>query len=514
MIKLPKSTRPSVVEPLTLGNSATAHVFGETSAVAKIAVVATHGMGQQVPFETIDAITRGIIGAAPNGANAPVQVRTVKLGEQTLQRAEFEVENARGEQVEVHVYEGYWAPLTEDQVTLRDVLRFLAYGSFNGIVNCWGEFWRYLFGVYHDFGSQGLRNRGWLLAAFSAVVSVLVMTTLAIVVTGHAVLQENGIAGSGSWPPPQLLTLYTEAALIFTGCSILFLLPLGFLLWCRKTIKRPSRYWFWRLCCGIANGMLRIWIIVAAICASAVVVFGMWQFICPATLPGPWHQWSRWAVILGWGLLYVVAFVVRGFLIQYIGDVAAYVQSHVLDRFLAIRLQIKKWVMDVASAVYHATNAAGNYEYQGVVMLGHSLGSVIAYDTLNALINQDRLAHGTGDIAARTRALITFGSPLDKTAFVFGHQKKSTSEIREALAASVQPLIQDAGFRQFDWINVFSDRDVISNKLEYYDLPTAANATGARPVHNVVDSDALIPLVAHTEYWSNPTVFDVLFSQL
>jgi hypothetical protein len=260
--------------------------------------------------------------------------------------------------------------------------------------------------------------------------------------------------------------------------------------------------------------LLRIWIVVAAICASAVVVFGIWQLICPATLPGPWHQWSRWAVVLGWGFPYLIAFVVRGFLVQYLGDVAVYVQSHVLDRFFVIRLQIRKWVMDVASTVYRATNAAGAYEYQGVVMLGHSLGSVIAYDTLNALINQDRLANGTGGIAARTRALITFGSPLDKTAFVFGHQKKNTSEIREALAASVQPLIQDAGFRQFDWINVFSDRDVISNKLKYYDLPTSANATCARPVRNVVDPDALIPLAAHTEYWSNPTVFDVLFCHL
>lgn len=506
---------PTVHEPLALGASATAHVPLEAAGLGKVAVVATHGMGQQVPFETIDAITRGLLGAAPGGASTPVRARTVKLGEQTLQRAEFKVTNSRNETVEVHVYEGYWAPLTEGQVTFRDVLRFLAYGSLNGIANCWGEFWRYLFGAYYDFGSQGLRNRAWLLAAWSVVVSVLILTSLAIVVTGRALLHDTGVAVGEPWPPPLLLALYTDLAVVFTGGSALLLfLPLSVLAWQRKKVKQPAKHRFWRLGCGVADGLLRAWIGLVAACALCVPVLGGWQFLCPDTLPGPWFRIPAWMAVAFWGLLYVVAWGVRWFLVQYLGDVAVYVQSHVLDRFLAIRLQIKQWAMDVASAVYGATDAAGRYEYQGVVMLGHSLGSVIAYDTLNALINQDAPAGSASGIAVRTRALVTFGAPLDKTAFTFGHQKKNTSEIREALAASVQPLIQDARWRSFDWINVFSGRDVISDRLAYYDPPPSAKVASPLPVRNVIDPDALIPLLAHTEYWANRTVFALLYSKL
>lgn len=42
--------------------------------------------------------------------------------------------------------------------------------------------------------------------------------------------------------------------------------------------------------------------------------------------------------------------------------------------------------MDTASAVYQAADAEGDYEYGSIVMIGHSLGSVVTYDTLNALI--------------------------------------------------------------------------------------------------------------------------------
>src|SRR5213080_2751829 len=57
--------------------------------------------------------------------------------------------------------------------------------------------------------------------------------------------------------------------------------------------------------------------------------------------------------------------------------------------------------------------------YSRVVVVGHSLGSVLAYDTLNALINEDQVCAKQRGVVSKTRALITFGSPLDKTAFMF-----------------------------------------------------------------------------------------------
>jgi hypothetical protein len=73
-------------------------------------------------------------------------------------------------------------------------------------------------------------------------------------------------------------------------------------------------------------------------------------------------------------------------------------------------------------------------------LVGRSLGSVVAYDTLNGLLNED-VSRST-----RTQLLLTFGSPLDKTAFLFRAQSEF-SDVREALAAATQPLIVDYALR-------------------------------------------------------------------
>ena len=59
-----------------------------------------------------------------------------------------------------------------------------------------------------------------------------------------------------------------------------------------------------------------------------------------------------------------------------------------------------------------------------------SLGSVIAYDALNALLNEDALNQHALKVAERTRVLATFGSPLDKIAYVFSLAGQHTSDTR------------------------------------------------------------------------------------
>jgi hypothetical protein len=148
---------------------------------------------------------------------------------------------------------------------------------------------------------------------------------------------------------------------------------------------------------------------------------------------------------------------------------------------------------------------------------GHSLGSVIAYDTLNRLMLDDWLSKNNLGIANRTNSLVTFGSPLNKTAFFFTIQGKDTLRIRERLAATVQPMIESYHkFRKFRWINVYSRNDIISGKLEFYDLVNMQTPKEVPPqaVHNVVDKDASVPLLAHVDYWKNPTVWNALMQEI
>jgi hypothetical protein len=203
---------------------------------------------------------------------------------------------------------------------------------------------------------------------------------------------------------------------------------------------------------------------------------------------------------------------VRTLMIEYVGDVAAYVSPNKLDAFAALRSKIKETACASARAVFLAQDESGaRLQYAKVAIVGHSLGSVIAYDTLNGLINEDSLSGDKLRIAARTSLLLTFGSPLDKIAFFFTILSKSARHIREQLASVVQPLIQSYAYRPFPWVNIFSRNDIICGCLNFYDEP----GTAAPPaVQNVKDEGAWVPLVAHVEYWTNPLIWDVLVDNL
>ncbi|CAH1193241.1 hypothetical protein NTGBS_160079 [Candidatus Nitrotoga sp. BS] len=65
-----------------------------------------------------------------------------------------------------------------------------------------------------------------------------------------------------------------------------------------------------------------------------------------------------------------------------------------------------------------------------------------------------------------------------------------------------------------NWINVYSPRDIISGKLDFYDDSKTTGCNDKRKIHNVIDAYAMIPLAAHIEYWNNTTLFDQLYANL
>jgi hypothetical protein len=94
----------------------------------KRAIWTVQGMGQQIPFETIDDVAEGVMRfveqANPSKPAIDPRARAVKVGDQVLQRIELDVVGSSGKPYELHIYEGYWAPLTEGKVKLRDVISF------------------------------------------------------------------------------------------------------------------------------------------------------------------------------------------------------------------------------------------------------------------------------------------------------------------------------------------------------------------------------------------------------
>jgi hypothetical protein len=69
------------------------------------------------------------------------------------------------------------------------------------------------------------------------------------------------------------------------------------------------------------------------------------------------------------------------------------------------------------------------------------------------------------------------------------------------------------GFRPFRWVNVFSRRDPISGRLTSYD-DSRQPLYRKRRVRNLPDRAAVLPLLAHLEYFSNPVVIRQLVRAL
>jgi hypothetical protein len=414
-----------------------------------VAVLVCHGMGQQVRYETISMVAQSIREEATRNGNVvgPVEVHLSQENDAFLARAELSWPDKQGLVHCVHVYEAYWAPLTEGRVTYWDTIKFLFGAAANCLLfmNPGRKFTRWIFG-----GAKELPVKRW---AF-----VYVILAMAI-----------------------LLAHIASASYV----------TLGLLQEFRKFVAHP-------LPTGIAAFHGPAW-------------EQWWSSLASGSIP-------RMLVNVSLAIL-VICLVrwVRTLVVQYAGDVAAYISPYKDSKFDELRHKIQKVGLDVGKIVYgFGSDPQKSSQYQRIVILGHSLGSVLAYDTLNALINLDQTTQceEQREVLGRTRALITFGSPLDKTAFIFRMQAKSNEDwIREQLSAAVQPLIVSyEKYRRgnFEWVNIWSPLDIISGCLEYYDDPAVA-ADDPGHVHNMKDSQARIPVHAHIEYWGHELLRQQLY---
>jgi hypothetical protein len=565
------------VKPPADAKAARAGLHTDRKSPAAILVV--HGMGQQIPFRTLDDVAEGVMCVAQCAPGTKPVARTVALGDERLSRLELTLRVGDADR-DVHIYEAYWAPLTEGRVTIRDVSGFLLRAGLGGIKLGLSGFRRWLFDQYEEFEAP-VRSAMYLVVALAVIGSLGFLNVLIVAIAAARAPLHTPPAWLG---PAMFRDVTTALNFLVTAIA-----PFAGLM----LVWFVTQRWKWRIpgWLTLPTFLLALWATLAAGVAAAVVVvyhaafapdpeaslfdgmaglgavvrrFDAWFDIvarraliavvvcCLIWSAGIavlaiWNslrkpQNSRGFTIaitlafillfaslgrlgwylfqhartaggaadaighgLAWPLVVVVAAVVRSFLIQYAGDVAAYVQPQVVDRFYRLRQEIRHTVLRTARAVYAAT------EYDDIVLVGHSLGSVVMYDTLNRLLIDRELGGGgtPPEVASRTRLMLTFGSPLDKTAFIFGTQG-SGSEAREALAASAQPLIERESVRP-RWVNIYSRWDIISGPLDYYDRHDRSNRN---PVENIKDDRASTLLAAHVEYWRNPKLFETVVAVL
>jgi hypothetical protein len=476
----------------------------------RTAIIVWHGMGQQLSFETIELVAKGLLERLPESARV-VNVELAELGPEKLWRAEFEAAEPDAQTRPVHVYEVYWAPLTQGKITLAQTIAFLISAGSHGIRYGLSSspLPRFLFGQHVEFPLSPLLTGIYL----ALLLAVLALVTINAVVTTVATLKL--ITGPSSWLSAALLQdLTLDLALL----SVV-VIPLLLTYWLvdltqkakRKTAEASHRVRF-------VGPLIWLLIMMAVLAAILVGLLIIWHVLSHGGLappaPAVWRQWVMglsgsiwWWGPFVWIVVYLASWRARWFLLEYAGDSAIYVWSHKLNQFHETREAIRDCSLRKVRAIYESGN------YDRILLAGHSLGSVIAYDTLNRLIIEDKLAADKRagqrlHVADRTKLLITFGSVLDKTAFLFRAQS-DFGEVREGLAAATQPLIHDRTVRP-PWINIYSRNDPFSGRLDYYHLPTDPSTT----VRNLVDPDAWIPIAAHNQYWRNDALLNTLKNAL
>lgn len=500
----------------------------------RIAVLICHGMGQQVQFETLDTVVREVRETALRCETLVPKNQTVGVSLHAdegrfIARAELnlKLKGQNDSRREVHFYEAYWAPLTEGRVTLRETLTFLVDAGRRGLSFAFedGVFDRWMFGGREEFEIPARRVLQLGLGLW-----IILLIIAAILATGMLPLMKLlDFFRVGHTDPQIAVTAAVAFSIgIFLVVFGLIAVLVAWVLGRGADVQRPKavidapigvlappkwqRAGMALLLIGfiVASGALTAWM--------GIRLYRSW--ILPAVTDSGAHPIGVVMVYLLFGVEAVMfRRFVKNFLVEFAGDVAAYVSPYKVSTFEEIRHAIQDRGRRVARFIYSATDS-GAPLYDEVFVVGHSLGSVLAYDTLNDAINRDTHENGWGPdappggyrVVDRTKLLLTFGSPLDKTAFVFRTQKTEREiDVREALAGAQQPLILSYEMRRAHWINLWSPSDWISGPIGYYDAPQPLPGQG---VCNIENPGSKLPPTAHTEYWSGPLVRGVLHTAL
>jgi len=256
------------------------------------------------------------------------------------------------------------------------------------------------------------------------------------------------------------------------------------------------------------------------------IVFAVF-FFCVGYELAEWKGVSlaaAWPVIRRNYLLLVAAIVAVALsyvLTKYVADVAVYTTADAKSKNYATRSAILDGSTKALAEILI------NPDYDRVILAGHSLGSVIAYDTINELIGRVAGTAGPGsdhpDPAvtrqqlAKLRGLVTFGSPLDKIYYFFREHVKEGQAIRAQILSLLHsfrkvPSGRDYRPYKFDytplrldellWLNAWSPLDPVSAHLHFYDVNQQKWFWYS------------VPGLAHLGYWGDPDFYQFWCSAL
>lgn len=210
------------------------------------------------------------------------------------------------------------------------------------------------------------------------------------------------------------------------------------------------------------------------------------------------------------GLLVLLCVLTHTVFVDYIGDVEVYISGSDIGRDYRTRREIIGRAR--AKLEYILRRVAAEEEqhhperplYDSVIVVGHSLGSAIAYDLLCRMLRPEA---GKDSRGARERVthFITVGSPLDKIWYFFRDRSHSRNPIYQGILAKLKGTKtagdRDSPLASLEWSNLWCLTDVISGGLEEY----------GDEIENIhVNGLIWPPLVNHVRYWTSSEVMRLI----
>lgn len=494
---------------------------------ARTAILVIHGIGEQNPYETLDQFARNLTRYLKHeGGIDDLTLTAQKIDHNDWVEAMVRLETkAHGPGTEeghesalIDLYEYYWAPMTEDKVSYKETISWLIKTTLTPI----RMLDQNVIAIKDELDSEKLsraaifyrelRRIGMLYVPLAALLALL-----------------------GAWMPSALtytasllktLVPWTEhlnAITVLVGGLMLVLFAVSLVMYwiVLKQLAAKWLRWVRQQEEMLQSSIMRNTFIVATAIALVGVATGYLFKVDLAQYARPLLHWKVLCAIACLG----IARVLQYFLSAFVGDVAVYVNADAKAKNYAVR----RAILNQATTAITRILKDQERNYDQVIVAGHSLGSVIAYDALNELMNRcqqgavrDTAIYATPDQLVgvqppdavirradldKIKGLVTFGSPLDKVHYFFRDFVPDEQSIRSQILAllrsfrtrhsgrdygiyRLQPYIANQ-LSNVRWLNAWSPEDPVSGMLHFY-----------APIERR-EFHYLIPIYAHLSYWED-----------
>lgn len=476
----------------------------------RAAVVIIHGIGEQPPVSTLGRFAQGLMDHA--GASQPEPVLR-QLNGSTLPLLRF---RCLLPGLETDVLEFTWQHLVRGRITAFATLRWLLATTLAPLD--FGRHWRILTAAGQEAPSPWQVIMRQLLVAAALLLPALLLGAVGVFIA-------NGWLGGSLVPAVPAAVQGTAADLslftlgLLTGMMGLFqLIAVNREAVMAGRIRRRTQRLHGVNWSGLHGAELRAWrvpalltsiVLLAAAYLLGSITADVWRLV------GSWltdQQGRHW--LLACLLAAAAAILLPRFLNvirDYAGDVAYYVTSDRSPVARRSRYDIRK------NAARLLLELLKDPAYDRVVVVGHSLGTVIAFDALNELSREARQENALTAIQlGKLSGLLTLASPLDKVAYFFREQTADDAALHAQLLSYLHPTKRQSSrrddgpyrmaryevpFRRLHWTNMHAPADVISDPLVFYAVDELCSVRYS-------------PVGAHGRYWSDRRTYRLLLKLL